>query len=141
ARVPGRRMVFEPLESRLLPSADFVGVEVPAPDALTAVASVFFVSTTGSDANDGLTPGTAFRTIQRAITEAGVADGGDDEIRVAAGIYNTPGTDLALAIPASDRIDNLTVIGGFDPTFTLRAPGTTLYIPQNAGNIVAADVD
>src|ERR1700741_396288 len=74
ARVPGRRMVFEPLESRLLPSADFVGVEVPAPDALTAVASVFFVSTTGADANDGLTPGTAFRTIQRAITEAGVAD-------------------------------------------------------------------
>jgi Ca2+-binding RTX toxin-like protein len=109
------------------------------------VLSSFFVSLNGSDAV--ATTGTAtdpFRTIQHAIDETAAADALDDTISVEAGVYQDPTHDLAISVPNSGNINNLQILGGFNAgtDFTTgRTPRSTVYVPQQAGNVVAADVD
>ncbi len=59
---------------------------------------IFYVSPSGSDSNNGLTVGTAFLTIQKAIDTIAAIDcnGFDPQIILAAGTYVQPGTGLIL---------------------------------------------
>lgn len=117
------RPILEQLEEREVPSA-------------------FFVSTLGNDANNGTSAGTAFRTIQAAITAAAASADGNDTINVAAGTYATSGVDTAITIPSDAELTNLQILGGWNSTFTVRNPASTatVYIPQNTGSIIGFDV-
>jgi len=103
--------------------------------------TVAHVALTGSDAAAG-TAIAPFRTIQRAVDEAAVANDGNDQILVEGGAYNTT-TDGAIVIPSSANIDNLLIEGGYQPgtTFLTRNPvnSPTNYVPQNAGDHVQID--
>lgn len=96
-----------------------------------------YVSTTGDDVNDGLTPTTAKLSIQNAILEA--TNMGYSTIYVEAGVYvqdfglsnNTFANNYA-GINISN-INNISLIGGWDATYTLQTGysvlngETTLY--------------
>lgn len=68
---------------------------------LTA-ARTYFVSTSGSDSNDGLTSGAPFLTIQKAVDVAASLDIGiyDITIQLADGTYDLGGTGVTLKSPA-----------------------------------------
>jgi Ca2+-binding RTX toxin-like protein len=103
--------------------------------------STFFVSLVGDDTNTG-TAADPFRTIQKAIDETAAADAAADTINVEAGTYNSS-NDLQISIPNSANINDLQVFGGWDAgsTFTTRTPRSTVFVPQQPGDVNAADVD
>src|SRR5262249_7892907 len=112
------RLLLEALEDRTVPST-------------------LDVALTGNDATGDGSAANPFRTIQHAI---GAASPGDT-IQVATGVYNGTG-DVEISIPAP--LTGLTILGGFDPTTfdpATRVAQSTIYIPQQAGNILGADVD
>jgi len=83
------------------------------------LATDFFVSGTGSDANDGLTSGTPFRTITRAMQGSGGGLAPGDRIVVAGGTYDTAaGEVFPIAIA-----DGITILGPGDGTAMVQGPG------------------
>jgi len=83
------------------------------------LATDFFVSGTGDDANDGLASGTAFRTITRAMQGSGGGLAPGDRILVAAGTYDTAaGEVFPIAIA-----DGITILGPGDGTAVVEGPG------------------
>jgi hypothetical protein len=93
------------------------------------VPTTFFVASDGTDSNNGTSPTTPFRTLQRTFTAAEAdTDPGGTEIRVQAGTYleSVPAT---LSIRFFDQ-DNVRLLGGWDDTFTTRAPGTSVYVSR-----------
>lgn len=87
--------------------------------------ATFTVALTGNDGNPGGLGGGSYRTIQAAIVAASAASDGNDEIRVAGGVYNTAGVDQRFDIGSSGNLQNLQLLGGWNAAFTTRDPGTT----------------
>ena len=83
-------------------------------------AGPWYVSTTGSDSNDCLSPGTTCGTINGAI---GKATSGDT-INVAIGTYTSTGSEVVLI----DR--DVTLSGGWDDTFSNQRGFTTIDAQQ-----------
>ena len=110
-----------------------------------ALLSTFHVSTTGDNAAAALDPTfqTPFRTVQAAITAAASADDGNDEIKVAAGVYNEINVDGKWSIPDSANITNLVISGGWNVGYTARTAQTSTYIPNVAAQdpLTGADGD
>ena len=71
------------------------------------------VAETGDDGTGDGSAGNPYRTIDKAITEAALADDGDDTILVAGGTYDDAGVDEGFTIPDDANIDNLLISGGF----------------------------
>ncbi|MBL8994113.1 MAG: hypothetical protein JNM63_12280, partial [Spirochaetia bacterium] len=93
---------------------------------------IIYVSTTGSDAANGATPGTAMRTIQYGITNA-VGRGWTD-IYVSMGVH-TPGAGLNTSATGRGVIvtnHNLRILGGWDTAFTSQSSGVSLLDGQSA---------
>jgi hypothetical protein len=67
-------------------------------------AETYYVSTTGSDSNNGLTSGTAFATLQKAIDMIG-ASCSSTTINIAAGTYVEDGIEIP------DGTTNVTIVG------------------------------
>jgi len=89
---------------------------------------VLYVSTTGSDADDGATPATAKQTITGAID---VATNGA-EIRVAGGNY-----DITSAI---NVINGVVLKGGYSADFSMRNPAANVTTVTNISNSAAVNV-
>ncbi len=89
--------------------------------------SSFYVALSGDDANDG-SAGTPYRTVQKAIDAAAAANDGDDFVKVAAGTYNTL-ADIGWTVADSTNITNLSITGGWDPTFSTSTPLSTIWAP------------
>jgi len=93
------------------------------------LATDFFVSGTGSDANDGLSPGTPFRTITRAMQGNGGGLQPGDRIVVAAGTYDTAaGEVFPIAIA-----DGITILGPGDGTAVVQGPGVASPLRGGGG--------
>jgi autotransporter-associated beta strand protein len=104
--------------------------------------ATFRVALTGNDLTGDGSVATPFRTVQRAITQAAATADGDDEVRVQAGTFGSLAAgDVAISVPNDAELTDLRLLGGWDPTFTTPVPGTTIYIPAQAGNVNGADVD
>ncbi|MFV2069280.1 MAG: Ig-like domain-containing protein, partial [Pirellulales bacterium] len=107
--------------------------------------TVAHVALTGNDGAAG-TAVDPFRTIERAVTEVAFASDGNDQILVEGGAYNTA-TDGAIVIPSDPNIDNLLIVGGYQPgtNFLTLDPisSPTVYIPQNAAgdNVQISDAN
>ena len=104
--------------------------------------ATFYVSTSGDDTTlDGTNVASPYRSIQTAVNAAG-ALAGADEIRVAAGIYNTPGFDNAISIGVSNS-DGLQLLGGFNAAFTTQTAGDSVFIGQSSSplGVDSNDVD
>jgi hypothetical protein len=97
--------------------------------------AVFHVSLSGDDENNPGTAAQPFRTIQKAISKAAEAGGG--EIRVASGTYSTPGKDVAFSIPST--LSSLQLTGGWDGGFSSQG-ASTVFVPQSAGSALSYDV-
>src|ERR1700722_13359539 len=61
----------------------------------------WYVATTGSDSNDGMSPATPFLTIQKAVSSADIVT--HDTILVAAGTYVTPDPTIDAFAVVIDR--------------------------------------
>lgn len=87
-----------------------------------------YVATSGDDGHDSSTVALACRTVQRAINVATTLD----EIRVATGIY----TDTAGTVATINK--TVTLLGGWDSSFTTRHPSTypTTLDAQRNGRVV-----
>ncbi|MFQ5748775.1 MAG: CFI-box-CTERM domain-containing protein [Planctomycetota bacterium] len=83
------------------------------------LATDFFVSGTGDDANDGLSSGTAFRTITRAMQGTGGGLQPGDRIVVAGGTYDTAAGEVFPIAVA----DGITILGPGDGTAQVKGPG------------------
>lgn len=82
----------------------------------------YFVSTNGNDASDGLSIGTAFRTIQRAADAVGPGDtvwvrGGEYREMVSATNYGAPGQRITFAAYGSEKpvIKASDIVNGWVP--------------------------
>jgi autotransporter-associated beta strand protein len=97
----------------------------------------YFVSTTGNDANNGLTPATAWRTVWRATDNSSLLPG--DTINVLAGVYTHDGVDTLVngtaAAPITVKADGgpVTIQGG------VLSNAWTLY--NAAANVYALNFD
>jgi len=89
-----------------------------------ALLSTFHVATNGDDvaAAADVTHATAFRSIQAAVNAAASASDGDDEIKVAAGIYNTAG------------VDALVITSGATASIPENTPASTVIIDVNTND-------
>ena len=74
---------------------------------------IYLVKQTGSDANDGKTPATAFATISKGLNAASLAGETDAAVLVAGGTYK-PGSSLRMSI------DGISLFGGFTGNFRSR---------------------
>jgi hypothetical protein len=83
---------------------------------LAHAAGPWYVSTTGDDSNDCLSPRTPCATINGAIGKASAGD----TINVAVGTYTGSGTEVVLI----DR--DITLYGGWDETFTTQSGMSTI---------------
>jgi len=86
----------------------------------------YFVRTSGSDANDGLTPGAAFRTVQYAINQC-TAPG--SSVYVGPGNYQealTIGTGSGINAVSGTRADPTRVIADIGGVNTLEDPGAVV---------------
>ena len=63
------------------------GAVLPASEIKADPGVTYYVSTSGDNTNDGLTPATAWRTITHAVANAS----SDDTIKVGPGIYADSG--------------------------------------------------
>jgi hypothetical protein len=121
ARAARPRLVVEQLDDRLVPAT-------------------FHVAPDGSNATgDGSAAG-PYRTVQHAINQAALTPG-PHAVKVAAGTYATAGVDLAVTVNDPD-LAGLQLLGGWDrTTFSVRMPGSTVYVPQSAAAANTPDVD
>jgi hypothetical protein len=102
--------------------------------------ATFFVALTGTDAAGfGTAAGTPCRSIQFALGLAAAA-AGTHTIDVAGGTYSNAAFDNLISIN-SPNLANLQLLGGWNAAFTSQTPGTTIYIPQQAGVVGSPDVD
>lgn len=108
---------------------------ISAPQPVRA-AGPWYVSTTGADSNDCLSPGTACATINGAISKASSGD----TINIAIGTY----TSTAFEVVMIDR--DITLVGGWDEIFgtqsgmsTIDGQHTKRGVMINSGIIVSLD--
>lgn len=103
--------------------------------------ALFNVATFGNDVTGDGSAANPYRTLQRAVNEAAAFADGNDTINLAGGTYNQAGVDLNVLIPNSANITNLSVLGGWNGTFTVRDPlaTPTLFAPQT-GALATPDV-
>ncbi len=95
------------------------------------LATDYFVSGTGDDANDGLTSGTPFRTITRAMQGSGGGLVPGDRVLVAAGAYDTAAGEV-FPIPVADGI---TILGPGDGTAVVTgSSGGSLFLVGSLAN-------
>lgn len=106
-----------------------------------ALLTTLHVSLTGDDAAAALDNSLSFRTIQAAITAAALTDDGDDLIQVEAGTYDDSTLDGKISIPDDAELDNLVISGGWNSTFTVQTPQSTIYIPSIAAQTPASGAD
>ncbi len=107
-----------------------------APSAFGQADPIFYVRTTGSDADDGLTPETAFRTIQRAVNSC---DGPGHTIYVGPGLY-TEEINIGRAIGGGEQAQSGVmgspnrIVGDFAGGKTGDAPGQVIIDGADADN-------
>ena len=91
----------------------------------------YYVATTGSDSNDGLTPGTPFATIQKAVDTIAAFDG--------AGVYS--GTIDVADGTYAESVTLRTLVGYTQVTIdgNTTTPGNVIIDATSAGGIVAMD--
>lgn len=82
----------------------------------------YYVSTTGSDSNTGLTSSKAFKTIQKAVNTISVAG---SSIYVAPGTYNETVT-LSSTVKSGTAVAPMRLIGDEEGTYTGTAPGSVI---------------
>jgi hypothetical protein len=115
-------------------------VVVPEPTTVSGctVSCLYVDASTGSDANDGGTPATAFRTLARAARA--VVPG--STVLVAGGTYTSDGTENPLTVATSGRPDawiTFAAAPGQRPVIQIpRGPGATagIYLPGAAYVII-----
>lgn len=99
----------------------------------------YYVSTTGSDSSDGLTPGTAFRTIQKAVDQTDV-----DEVILESGFYDrnkgiaiAPTRDVSIVCESGECI-----LGGYSSlTWTPDATYTNCERATRSSAYLVIDTD
>jgi parallel beta-helix repeat protein len=94
-----------------------------------AFSATYFVSTTGSDANTGLTPMDSFRNIQFAVETAAISIDPGDIINIASGTY----------IEQLDIRSDVTLTGAGAATTIIRAPNSLTFDSLSKRSIVRID--
>ena len=88
----------------------------------------YYVAKTGSDSNDGLTSGTAFLTVQKAVNTVcdtlSINAGGSVIIHVAAGTYTE---DLSLRPFVGSAVVDILITGASTATVSLSPTGNCVY--------------
>lgn len=154
-----RRTIWPVLFQRLAVLVAVLALSCASPAFAAPAATTRYVSPTGSDANNCLSPATACRTIGRAVTLS--ADG--DRIEIAAGVYNEHDIQLSAQltlngagaastvvdagsagrgfyVTAAVEIAGLTVRNGRRPAGALYDAGGGAVLVNAAGNLTLRDV-
>jgi hypothetical protein len=103
---------------------------------------IVYVSTTGNDGNDGLTAGTAWLTIDKAINNAPAMWTGKNRVYIAAGTYPLARSTLNTGMPIGKDAEPFFLIGVMaDSGLGVRslAAGSTTTSLNVAGNVLVAD--